>query len=92
MAKLYITEYSGQKDGLPNGLPLAEQAITFSTSTQSAALQTGTKFVRVHTDSLCSIAMGLNPTATTSTQRMIAGQTEYFGVAGGIKIAAVTNT
>jgi len=50
--------------------------------------------VRIHTDSICSIEFGANPTATTSTPRMVAGQTEYHGVPVGqsYMVAAITNT
>jgi hypothetical protein len=48
----------------------------------------------LHTDSICSISFGTNPTATTSTARMAAGQTEYHGVPVGLSymVAAVSNT
>jgi len=50
--------------------------------------------VRVHTDVICSIKFGTSPTATTSTARMVAGQTEYFAVPQGAsyKVAAISNT
>ena len=99
MAKLYVTEYSrlayveGSSVGQVGQDPaLAEQAFTFTTTTQSTAFNLGTQLIRVHTDAICSVAIGADPTATTSTRRMAAGQTEYFGVRPGHKIAAVTNT
>ena len=41
-----------------------------------------------------AIEIGTNPTATTSTGRMVAGQTEYHGVpiGAGYMVAAITNT
>lgn len=100
MAKLYVTEFrhggattlGGNVAQVSQEPALAEQAFTFTTTTQSAAFNANTRFIRVHTDSICSIAIGLNPTATTDSRRMVAGQTEYFAVPGGWKIAAVTNT
>jgi hypothetical protein len=101
MAKLYVTEFAdvvrppnsaSPPFGALNSLVIDQAPITFSASTQSAAFATGTKFVRVHTDSICSIAYGSNPTATTSSFRMAAGQTEYFGVNPGDKLAVITNT
>jgi hypothetical protein len=73
--------------------PLAEQTVTVSgTSAQSSAFNDGTRIIRVHTDAIVSILIGSNPTATTAKARMVAGQTEYFTVVGGHKIAAITNT
>ena len=97
MATLYIAEFGnlvgldGKAQIAPNP-PIAEQTVSFSSSTQSSAFNGQTRYIRVHTDAICSILVGSNPTATTSTQRMVAGQTEYIGVTPGHKIAAVTNT
>src|ERR1700755_1169177 len=61
--------------------PSVDQTIGISgSSTQSTTFSDTTTFIRVHTDSICSIAVGLNPTATTQNKRMGANQTEYFGV------------
>jgi len=74
--------------------PLAEHKITYGSSTQSAAFNAKTRLIRIYTDSICSIELGTNPTATTSTGRMVAGQTEYHGVTSntGMMVAAITNT
>ncbi len=98
MAKLWITELSRQgRDGelAVNIVPIAQlpalttQVVTFTTTTQSAALGAVTSFVRVISDTDCHIVAGANPTATTSDLKMIAGMPEYFGVIAGQKIAAV---
>lgn len=108
MATLYITEFQalGQA-GLPtNGFgpngptqaaqqpPVADQTPVSITgaSAQSAAFNAATTLVRIHTDSICSILFGTNPTATTANARMVAGQTEYFGVLPGMKVAVIANT
>lgn len=102
MSVLYITEFTGLgRDG--NGvwtdfaaqLPLAEQEITLSgTTAQSSALNASTSLVRLHTDVICSVIFGTNPTATTAKMRMAAGQTEYFTVppGQGVKVAGIVNT
>ncbi len=97
--KLYITEYENvlQINGVsPIALEpaLATQVVSYSTSTQSAAFNARTRFVRLHTDAICSIEFGTNPTATTSTRRMAAGQTEYFAVPpnASYEVAAIDNT
>lgn len=97
MAKAYITELTAQATRVTDAPiaqmpPVAEQTVTFTTTTQSSAFNAATRFIRVHTDSICSIAIGSNPTATISTMRLAADATEYFGVAAGDKIAFVTNT
>jgi hypothetical protein len=58
----------------------------------SAPFDPRTKFIRVHTDAICSIAIGVNPTAVATEMRMAANQTEYFGVGANSKIAVITNT
>lgn len=101
MAKLYISEYSEAPIGF-NGQMLAagkEPSVTEQTpvvigagSLQSAAFDAKTKFVRIHTDAICSISFGSNPTATVNTKRLAANSTEYFGVIAGQKVAVITNT
>lgn len=101
MATLYVTEYAEDGHG-PSGSTrfavaeapgLAGQTITISgSSTQSAAFNANTRLIRVHTDAICSLAMGTNPTATTAMKRMAADQTEYWGVVPGDKIAVIANT
>ena len=73
MAKLWITELAympgmSQVAQLP---PIAEQVVTFTTTTQSAAANHSTRFVRVISDADCHIAVGDNPTATTSMRPMM---------------------
>lgn len=104
MANLYISEYTGVSIGSGQGgaanvnvsagqePALVEQQVVYTTSTQSAAFNAQTHFVRIHTDSICSILFGANPTAVITSKRMAANQTEYFGVTPGQKVAAVTNT
>lgn len=77
--------------GMEPGIANIQVAIGGS-SAQSAAMDNNTRFVRVHTDAACRIAFGANPTAAATSQRMAAGQTEYFGVRGGEKIAVITST
>lgn len=100
MATLYISEYTeGAVSQVPNGLPLAaeppvaEQTVALSgTSAQSNAFNGKTRIIRVHTDAICSILVGANPTATTAKKRLPADHTEYFSVQPGDKIAGITNT
>jgi hypothetical protein len=99
MATLYITEFAniGRDQGqgvqatpLP---PVAEQTVAIGVaSAQSGAFNAATSFVRAHTDAICSIAVGVNPTATTGNARLAANQTEYFQVRAGDKIAVIANS
>ena len=101
MSILYITEYSdvfSDKNARAINIaaqpPVAEQAVTYTTTTQSNAFNARTTYVRLHTDGICSVSFGTNPTATTTNARLAASQTEYFSVPQGAsyKVAAVTNT
>lgn len=103
MGKLYITEYAqlgpdslGRTNMSPQEPPIASQVITYTTSVQSAAFNAATRLVRVHTDSICSLVFGTDPTATTADQRLVAGQTQFHSVRPdtntGMKLAAIANT
>jgi hypothetical protein len=97
MPTLDITEYkelaqagrghlvmAGQEPSLLN-----QQVTIGVSSAQSAALSDVTRFIRVHTDSSCRIAVGSNPTASAQSMRLGAGGTEYLGVLPGLKIAVI---
>lgn len=100
MASIYISEFQ-QVAAQPGQAPIQaamQPAVTDQApvaiaagSAQSAAFNALTNLVRVHTDAICSIAIGVNPVATAATARMAAGQTEYFGVVPGQKLAVITN-
>lgn len=101
MSTLYITEYADLGTHTMNPLndpqepELNTQTVAIgASSTQSSALKNNTQMVRVHTDSICSVLFGNNPTATTSNRRMVAGQTEYFRIPvdSSLKVAVITNT
>lgn len=94
MAVLYVTEFRGQEPDRREQAapmpPIAEQAVTFSTSTASSAFNTQTRLVRILADANCHVEVGSAPTATTSNMYLPAGVPEYFTVQPGDKIAAVT--
>ena len=97
MATLYISEFQRMGDDdrsvaqIAECPPLAQQAITISAvSAQSAAFNTLTRFIRVHTDTACWLEWGASPTATTSKMPFPADATEYFGVIPGQKVAGIT--
>jgi len=98
MATLQISEYrsmaldvNGKTVEAAQLPPLAVQNITISgTSAQCAALNANTKFVRLIGDVGFRIEVGANPTATSTDQRRLADNPEFFGVNPKHKISAVT--
>jgi hypothetical protein len=101
MATLYVAEFNrlgldrrgNEEVPIAQNPPVAEQTVAMSgTSAQSNAFSGKTTVIRVHTDAVCSILIGTNPTATAAKMRLAADQTEYFGVLPGDKIAVITNT
>lgn len=99
MAILYVTEFRGLASQ-PNdtaqavhGTPNAEQTLVVGAVTPSAPVQPTTTIVRLHTDSICSFKIGPTGTvATTSSARMVAGQTEYLGIKPGDIVSVIANT
>jgi hypothetical protein len=106
MAFVYLTEYvtvglarSGDMP-VPQEPALAEQKlVNTGGSVASAALNSRTRLVRIHADSICSVTFGTGtPTATTSNRRFAAGQTEYVSIdaaghaAAPISCATILNT
>lgn len=97
MSNLYITEFAASGNSisgaaLPVGSmpPVADQAVVYTTSSvQSAAFDDDTRFIRVHTDATCHVLFGDNPTALTTSMRLLVGSTEYFAVKPGQKLAVI---
>lgn len=75
--------------------PIAQQTVAIGVSSaQSVALDAKTTLVRVHCDAVCCIEFGANPTAVAqASMRLVANQTEYFGLGVGAgKIAVIAAT
>jgi len=90
MAVLYIAEYSSHVLRDP---PLVEQVMRIGASSiQSGPFSAATRFIRVHSDSSCSVTIGTDPMATMGNGRMAANQTEYRRVPAGCKIAVIRNS
>lgn len=97
MTTLYVAEFERNRNQwvqIANMPPLAEQTIAISGSSTQAtnAFNAKTALIRVETDTICSIAIGANPTAATTNMRMAADQVEYFSVQPNHKIAVILNT
>ena len=70
----------------------ASQAVSFDGSVQSTAFSANTRIIRVVATTDCFIAVGANPTATTTSTYIPFGSVEYFKVAGAVKVAAIKLT
>lgn len=102
MAVLYVAEF-GFTGGVSNFNtsavevpPIAEQTIAIGASSTAVAnpFNTNTNIVRLETDTICSVAFGVAPTATVGNMRMAANTVEYFSIppASKFKVAAITNS
>lgn len=101
MAFLYVTEYArppiiqGQLFMVGAEPAITTQKLDFTSgAVQSAAFNAETTFVRVHTDTICHIEFGANPTATIVDMRLADESTEFFAVSKGAghKLAVITGT
>lgn len=64
------------------------QAVSYSTTTQSAAVGTTTTKVRIWTSTDAFVKIGTNPTATSTDSMPISGGIpEYFDITPGQKVA-----
>ena len=100
MAVLYISEFTSTSVDHGRGGSAAYQPSSVDQtiaigggSLASTAFLSTSRMVRLHCDIACSIKFGTNPTATTSTARMAANQTEYFQIpeTGTYKVAVIAN-
>lgn len=95
MSFLYLTEYGGTGTGrgdVAQGPSITTQKLAIGVAVSSNPFNLNTHFIRVHVDAICSVAIGGNPTATTSNKRMAADQTEYWGVRPGDILSVISNT
>lgn len=100
MSILDVTEYNELAFAGKGGIVMAgqeprrinQQLAVGGASVVSAAFDSATRFIRVHTDVPCRIEIGSDPTASGASMRMAASQTEYLGVRPGLKIAVITTT
>ena len=71
-------------------LGISQNLAITGASQQSAALATPGLFaVRVVATADCYVAIGANPTATTSSTLLVAGLPEYFSARAGEKVAVI---
>ena len=99
MATLHIQEYrklitdiDGRVVMAGEEPAVASQAVTYSTSAQSAAFNAATRFIRVWPTTRCHLEFEDSPTATASSMRVSPTAGEYFGVRPTGKVAAYDGT
>ena len=88
MATLSIVEYEraaldmyGRPLPVPVEPPLASQDLAIGgTSAQCVAFNARTRFVRIATDTACSVLFGTDPTAVAASGRLPAGMVEFRGL------------
>lgn len=99
MTKLYVAEYPGLAatvqgdsiDVVPTP-PTVDYVVDFTAgAAASPVFQKTTRFITIAADSICCIAFGIAPVATTANQRIPANAAPIkFGVISGQQISAIT--
>lgn len=86
----------GETVNIASGHPVFEGVVAVSGATaQSAIVTTGVGspaafYVRLRADEACHVAIGLNPTATTTNAlKLGAGESEWVSVPNGQRIAVI---
>lgn len=96
MAKAIVTEYkeAGREEGgrsfVAGKEPAnAEQVISFTTATSSAAFSSGTRLIRIQVDSKSHLKISTTDgdDATTDNKWLVADLPEYFGVKEGMFVS-----
>ena len=98
-ATAYVTEFSWNPQTVVYqaamtgpGLYITTQTLAIGVSSvSSAAFSQSTTLIRINVDTTCSVSFGTAPTATTTSMRIPANQTEYFVVPPGTKVAVIAN-
>ena len=98
---IYITEYSKVASGEYGATiqageepPLAEDKKAIgSSSVQSNVFNKHTRVIMVHTDSICHVAIGENPSASVGNRRLPADTTVFYGIPPGeFRLAVIEGT
>lgn len=90
MSHLALDERGNPIQAIRPGATTKQAAGTSAATT--AAFTTPTRCVRIASDVDCFIAVGPNPTATTSDMPVFSKQPEVIAIADGDKISVITAT
>ena len=95
MATLHIAEFTAMPTDANGSVlqigkmpPLTTQVVTYTTTTQSAAFNSQTRFIRVIASAAAHLVFGSNPTATATAPWVAASTAEFFAVTPSQKVAA----
>lgn len=99
MAKVYVTEYSRLADDEPGRTiqagqepPNGEHDPTIgANSVQTDQFNPETRIIMVHCEDICHLAIGKDPKASTSSRRLPADSTVFYGLPVGhnFKLAVI---
>lgn len=101
MANLWLSEYAShgmrQRGGVRSDAPALASPVTTSpqtlaisgTSEASNAFHERTRLIRFVSDVDCYVEIGANPTASSGSERVVAGLPEIRAVPTGFKIAVI---
>ena len=78
-----IVDNSGRWVPVAQEPAIAVQEVTYTTSTQSAAFNDRTRFVRIVCDAKAHFEFGASPTAAATDPYLSSDTPEYFGVTRG---------
>lgn len=94
MAIAFISEYTELREDatglelpVPREPPVAVQAVTYTTSAQSAQFNARTRYVRIIADAKAHFSFGGSPVATANDPYLPVDSAEYFGVNGFDRVA-----
>lgn len=96
---LFISEYARiamdaghQSTGVPLVPPVADHRIEIGVqSVQSESWQGGTVLICLHATESCCLAFGINPEAEHDKHYLAAGETRYYGIQNGHRLAVIAS-
>lgn len=93
MAVISISEYKHRHGTpqfalhVPSEPIVADQKVTYTTSTQSSAFNDDTRYIRLAPTADCFVLFGSSPTALATSQKLFAGSEYFRMVVAGDKVA-----
>lgn len=75
-----ISDAQGNTVSVANEPAITTQSVTYTTSSQSAALNSNTRFIRIVCDAKAHFVVGTDPSADGDDPYLTADVPEYFGV------------